>query len=55
MGWVTCSSFSMRSSYSIPSAFISATSSAFALFTWALSMAAGFSRMASTRERRFST
>ena len=55
MGWVTCSSFSMRSSYSTPSCFISATSSDLALLIWALRMAAGFSRMASTRERTFRT
>ena len=41
-GWVTSASRSIRSSYSTPAAFSSATSSPFALLTWAARTGPGF-------------
>lgn len=50
LGYVTSWRRSMRSSYSTPSAFIAATASPFALFSWATRICRGSSRVDSTTD-----
>ncbi len=54
-GWVTSSSFSIRASYSTPSALSCATSSPLSLSTCLRSTISGFSRIDSTRVMRSGT
>ncbi len=54
LGYEILSSSSIRSSYSSPSAFISATASPRASLAWAISTGKGSSRIASTTDSTFS-